>query len=271
MKGLLAAFWGATGGATLAVVLCATLASASLLLVTAGTLQTFIGPGPAVAEPAPLPAAAMPTEAGAPALQPTSDTPPVPTATTAPSPMASEPAADASVDPALSPGQSLEPVSDATSPSPDQTDEVVPSATNEPAPSGSEGTDEPSTSPSWSPTPSPGPVASPSPVPSSEVSAAPSASPPVITSPPEAAFVVGAAGTFSVTTAAGSPAARLTITCAGSLPDGLTFLDNGDGTAAISGTPASGTEGAYEVTLTASDGVSPDATQRLTISVSGGS
>jgi hypothetical protein len=233
----------------------------------------FSGPGPSVADPAPLPAAALPTAVGAPALQPTSDTPPVPTAMPAPSPTASEPAPDASVDPALEPSeslepdQSLEPVSDATSPSPDQTDELLPSATAEPSPSGSDGTVEPSTSPSSSPTPSPDPVASPSPVPTDEVSASPSPSPLLITSPPEAAFVVGAERTFSITTAAGHAGAELAISCSGSLPDGLTFRDNGDGTAAISGTPSSGTEGAYEVALSVSDGVSPDATQRLTISV----
>jgi large repetitive protein len=39
----------------------------------------------------------------------------------------------------------------------------------------------------------------------------------------------------------------------GTLPDGLTFTDNGDGTADLAGTPAAGSGGNYEVTLTADD------------------
>ncbi|RCK68810.1 hypothetical protein DT076_14655 [Desertihabitans brevis] len=48
----------------------------------------------------------------------------------------------------------------------------------------------------------------------------------------------------------------------GDLPDGLTFTDGGDGTAAITGTPASGTGGAHVLTLTAGT-----ATQIFTLTV----
>jgi hypothetical protein len=51
--------------------------------------------------------------------------------------------------------------------------------------------------------------------------------------------------------AAGSGPAVLTMT--GTLPTGLTFLDNGDGTATIAGTPDPGTAGSYPITVTATD------------------
>ena len=48
-------------------------------------------------------------------------------------------------------------------------------------------------------------------------------------------------------TTSGYPAPALTET--GSLPSGVTFLDNGDGTATLSGTPTSG--GSFPITITA--------------------
>ena len=54
---------------------------------------------------------------------------------------------------------------------------------------------------------------------------------------------------------------------AGALPSGVTFTDNGDGTATLAGTPAAGTSGSYPLTITASNGVSPDATQNFTLTV----
>src|SRR5260370_7090702 len=61
----------------------------------------------------------------------------------------------------------------------------------------------------------------------------------IITSANAATFQVGAFGTFSVTTT-GLPTPS--ITESGTLPAGVTFLDNGDGTGTLSGTPtASGT------------------------------
>ncbi|HTW08924.1 MAG TPA: putative Ig domain-containing protein [Acidimicrobiales bacterium] len=79
-----------------------------------------------------------------------------------------------------------------------------------------------------------------------------------------APFAVGSAGSFTVTTT-GSPLPALTES--GQLPTGVNFNDNGDGTATISGTPATGTAGAYPITITASNGVSPDAYQNFTLTI----
>jgi large repetitive protein len=84
-----------------------------------------------------------------------------------------------------------------------------------------------------------------------------------ITSADHTTFAVGSAGTFTVTT---SPAAT-TITETGALPAGVTFTDNGDGTATLAGTPAAGTGGSYPITITASNGVPPNATQSFTLTV----
>ena len=86
--------------------------------------------------------------------------------------------------------------------------------------------------------------------------------PPAITSANSATFVVGAAGTFTVT-ATGFPTP--TITLSDTLPGGVTFSDNG--TATLAGTPASGTVGVYPLTFTASNGILPDATQNFTLTV----
>ena len=48
-------------------------------------------------------------------------------------------------------------------------------------------------------------------------------------------------GTFTVTTSGTTP--KITLT--GALPSGVTFTDNGDGTAKISGTPAANAPGVY--------------------------
>ena len=87
---------------------------------------------------------------------------------------------------------------------------------------------------------------------------------PAITSPASTFFVAGTGGTFSITTT-GFPVPTLTL--AGTLPAGLTFIDNGDGTATISGTAAPGSEGSYTVTVTASNGVGTPFVQTLTILV----
>ena len=47
----------------------------------------------------------------------------------------------------------------------------------------------------------------------------------------------------------------------------MTFVDNGDGTATLAGTPAAGTGGTYALTITAANGVLPDATQTFTLTV----
>ena len=87
---------------------------------------------------------------------------------------------------------------------------------------------------------------------------------PVITSANNTTFTVGAAGTFTVTTT-GTPTPSLSET--GGLPSGVTFKDNGNGSATLSGTPASGTSGTYSITFTASNGVGTAASQTFTLTV----
>jgi hypothetical protein len=87
---------------------------------------------------------------------------------------------------------------------------------------------------------------------------------PAITSAATTTFTVGAAGTFTVTTT-GNPTAA--ISESGALPGGVTFVDNGNGTATLSGTPAAGTQGTYPITITASNGVAPNATQSFSLVV----
>src|SRR5882724_5824645 len=87
---------------------------------------------------------------------------------------------------------------------------------------------------------------------------------PAITSGASTTFTVGSAGTFSVTTT-GFPAPSLTET--GALPGGVTFVDNGNGTAKLSGTPAAATGGTYSITIKAHNGSGADATQTFTLTV----
>ena len=88
---------------------------------------------------------------------------------------------------------------------------------------------------------------------------------PSITSANSATFAVGTPGSFTVT-ATGSPTPSLTES--GALPSGVTFTNHGNGTATLSGTPASGTGGKYSLTFTASNGVGMAATQSFTLTVS---
>ncbi len=87
---------------------------------------------------------------------------------------------------------------------------------------------------------------------------------PVITSDDHTTFTVGIAGNFDVTTA-GNPVPEILFT--GALPTGVTLVDDGDGTATLSGTPAVGTGGTYALVITASNGVLPDATQNFTLTI----
>jgi Putative Ig domain len=95
------------------------------------------------------------------------------------------------------------------------------------------------------------------------VEAAPGTAP-AISSSAKASLVVGQAGAFTVT-ATGSPTPQIDIK--GTLPRGVTFTDKGDSTAVLSGTPAAGTVGVYPLTFTAANGVSPDAVQQFTLTV----
>ncbi|HUB24490.1 MAG TPA: CARDB domain-containing protein, partial [Tepidisphaeraceae bacterium] len=88
--------------------------------------------------------------------------------------------------------------------------------------------------------------------------------PPAITSAAGTTLTAGTAGSFTITTT-GFPTAA--ITESGTLPNGLTFVDNGNGTATLSGTPAAGTGGVYTIDLDASNGQSPDALQTFTLVV----
>jgi sugar lactone lactonase YvrE len=87
---------------------------------------------------------------------------------------------------------------------------------------------------------------------------------PAITSAASTIFTVGAAGTLMVT-ASGYPTASLSES--GALPSGVSFTNNGNGTATLAGTPASGAAGSYPITFTASNGVNPIATQSFTLTV----
>ncbi|MEY2512568.1 MAG: hypothetical protein QOE26_3331, partial [Verrucomicrobiota bacterium] len=89
---------------------------------------------------------------------------------------------------------------------------------------------------------------------------------PTITSANNKTMAVGASSPFTVTTGHHFPAAE-TITESGALPSGVTFTDNTDGTATLSGTPVAGSGGSYPLTITASNGITPDATQSFTLTV----
>jgi hypothetical protein len=87
---------------------------------------------------------------------------------------------------------------------------------------------------------------------------------PAITSATTTTGQTGVPLAFTVATT-GAPAPALTET--GSLPARVTFTNNGDGTATLAGTPATGTGGTYALTLTATNGEGSPATQSFTLSV----
>ncbi len=75
---------------------------------------------------------------------------------------------------------------------------------------------------------------------------------------------IGAICSFEVN-ASGTPVPSLSES--GSLPSGITFVDNGDGTATLGGTAAPGTAGTYSLVITAHNIVPPDSTQNFTLRV----
>jgi hypothetical protein len=83
-----------------------------------------------------------------------------------------------------------------------------------------------------------------------------------ITSANNTAFTVGTAGSFTVTTS-GFPTPSISET--GALPSGVTFVDNPNGTATLSGTPT--TSGVYSISFTASNSTESPATQTFTLTV----
>jgi hypothetical protein len=96
--------------------------------------------------------------------------------------------------------------------------------------------------------------------------------PPAFTSGSSATFVSGQAKSFPVTTS-GVPAASLSDSLtvsnctASSLPSGLSFTDNGGGDGTIAATATAIPGGVYTLCLTASNGVSPNATQKFTLTM----
>ncbi len=88
------------------------------------------------------------------------------------------------------------------------------------------------------------------------------------TSTTTANFYTGVAGNFTFTTS-GAPAPALSEPQG--LPAGVTFTDNGNGTATLGGTPAAGTAGEYQVTVEAHNGVAPEVSQTFTLKIANGS
>jgi len=84
---------------------------------------------------------------------------------------------------------------------------------------------------------------------------------PAITSASSTIFTAGTAGSYTVT-ATGTP--RPTFTQTGTLPAGITFNAT---TGVLSGTPGGGTSGSYPLTITASNGLSPDAKMDFILTV----
>jgi FKBP-type peptidyl-prolyl cis-trans isomerase FkpA len=89
--------------------------------------------------------------------------------------------------------------------------------------------------------------------------------PPAVTSASGTTFTTGVAGSFTVTTS-GTPTPTL-VQGGAVLPAGVTFVDNGNGTGTLSGTPAAGTVGAYALSLTATN-VGGSAVQNFSLTVS---
>lgn len=89
--------------------------------------------------------------------------------------------------------------------------------------------------------------------------------PPAITSADNTTFVVGTSASFTVRTSPSIPAATVSFT--GTLPSGINFTPNGDGTATIAGTAPAGSQGNYPISITASNGTLPNAMQTFTIAV----
>jgi Putative Ig domain len=86
---------------------------------------------------------------------------------------------------------------------------------------------------------------------------------PVFTSAASATFDAGVSGSVTVQTS-GAPTAAIT---AGTRPAWLTFHDNGDGTATLTGLPSATDAGNYTVSLSATNTFDPDAQQTFTLTV----
>ena len=88
------------------------------------------------------------------------------------------------------------------------------------------------------------------------------------TSANETTFIVGDPGNFTITTT-GFPLPAFSYTSVPDLPTGrISLVDNGDGTAKLSGTPDASDIGVYSISLTADNGIDTDATQTLILTIS---
>jgi Big-like domain-containing protein len=87
---------------------------------------------------------------------------------------------------------------------------------------------------------------------------------PGITNADHTVFVVGGSNNFQFSTS-GYPAPILG--AVGPLPDGVSFTDNGNGTATLAGIPALGTVGNFLFTVTAHNDAGSDATQSFALTV----
>jgi hypothetical protein len=88
----------------------------------------------------------------------------------------------------------------------------------------------------------------------------------VITSASSIIFASGTSNSFTITTS-GSPTPALSES--GSLPSGVTFTDNHNGTATLAGTPLVGSANSFPLTLTATS-ANGTATQKFTLNVQDG-
>ena len=93
---------------------------------------------------------------------------------------------------------------------------------------------------------------------------------PVFTSPDQTTFTPGQPGTLTIAVRSFPTAHLYESDLAGDasgLPAGVSFVDNDDGTATISGAPAAGTEGTYNLILGATDGLTSGTVQGFTLTV----
>ncbi len=88
--------------------------------------------------------------------------------------------------------------------------------------------------------------------------------PATITSVNNATFTQGSAGTFTVTTSGSSP---ISLSEVGPLPTGVTFTDKGNGTATLAGSPATGSNSSYPITIGATNGFGTAASQSFVLTV----
>jgi len=101
-------------------------------------------------------------------------------------------------------------------------------------------------------------------IPHGQVVMAQTPSAPAITSASNTTFSAGVIGPFTVTTT-GAPTA--TVAEAGTLPSGITFVDNGNGTGTLGGTATPDSGGVYNISFTAQNGIAPAAMQSFALTV----